>query len=281
MTNYITYRISIICNPTNKMIRALGKNILSIPRRSLHCNTALLKERKFNQPLPEDVVPEYGGIASMIRLPIQQGNPQGLDACFVGIPMDHGTSWRSGTRHGPASIRQHSSLIGPYSRVTGAAPFQSMQVADIGDAPVNPFDLRKALNNITGFYDKILQENCIPLGMGGDHTLSLAVMRSLHKKYGPVGMIHVDAHCDVNDTMFGEKIAHGTPMRRAVEEGLVNPQYVVQIGLRGGGYGPDDYKWPREQVNNIMSYCNSIKTCSIRAFVWYWLKTAGTNHLSH
>ena len=222
-----------------------------INRRGVHNATTL--QKPFNFPLPESVVPEFGGIATMMRLPLQQGNPEGLDVCFVGIPMDNGTSWRSGTRHGPRMIRHESSLIGPYSRVTGAAPFESLQVADIGDVPVNPYNLSKSIDNITEFYKKILNAKCIPIGIGGDHTLALGVLRAVSEKYGPVGMIQVDAHPDVNDTMFGEKIAHGTPFRRAVEEGLIDPNYVVQIGLRGGLYEPDDYKWPQDQViNNLI-----------------------------
>ena len=221
------------------------RGVSFLPQRGFRSTECV---RKFNIPLPENVVPEFGGIATMMRLPLHQGNPEGLNACFVGIPMDNGTSWRSGTRHGPRAIRHESGLIGPYSRVTGAAPFESLQVADIGDVPVNPYDLSKSLENIAKFYGKILKAGCIPLGLGGDHTLALGVLRALRDKYGPVGMIQVDAHADVNDTMFGEKLAHGTPMRRAVEEGLLDPKRVVQIGLRGGGYGPDDYKWPKDQV---------------------------------
>ena len=217
------------------------------PWRGFHSRCVQLQQFK-NIPLPEKVMPEFGGIATMMRLPLHQGNPEGLNACFVGIPMDNGTSWRSGTRHGPRAIRHESSLIGPYNRVTGAAPFESLQVADIGDVPVNPYDLPKSLENIAKFYGKVLKAGCIPLGLGGDHTLALGVLRALRDKYGPVGMIQVDAHADVHDTMFGEKLAHGTPMRRAVEEGLLDPKRVVQIGLRGGGYGPDDYKWAEDQV---------------------------------
>jgi guanidinobutyrase len=144
-------------------------------------------------------------------------------------------------------IRNESTQIGEFNLATKAAPFESLNVADIGDVPINPYDIRKALDNITGLYSEILDANCIPLGMGGDHTLSLGVLRAMGKKYGPVAMIQIDAHADVRDTMFGEKIAHGTPFRRAVEEGVLDPKLTVQIGLRSYGYGPDDYDWPLEQ----------------------------------
>ena len=205
-------------------------------------------EIRLNNPLSPNVMPRFGGIATMMRLPLQESDPEGLDVCFVGIPLDTGTSFRSGTRHGPRMIRHESSILNRYIHSTGAAPFESLKVADIGDVPVNPYNLPKSLNIITDFYRKILRAGCVPLGLGGDHTLTLGILRAVCEKYGPVGMIQIDAHTDTQDTMFGEKIAHGTPFRRAVEEGLIDPKYVVQIGLRGSGYGPDDYKWPKEQV---------------------------------
>ena len=231
-----------------------------------HCQLVRHKsgEKKRYFPLSENTVPEFGDIATFMRLPLRHRDPSGLDACFVGIPMDHGTSLRSGTRHGPRAVRNESSIIGPYSRMTGAAPFESLQVADIGDVPVNPYNLKKTIENITEHYKLILSAGCTPLGIGGDHTLSLGVLRALREAKGrPLAMVHVDAHADVTDSMFGEKLAHGTPFRRAVEEGLIDPHRVIQIGLRGGGYSNDDYDWPQEQVRkNIYSYLMS--TCWAR-----------------
>lgn len=199
-------------------------------------------------PTSPHVLPRFCGIATMLRLPLHQGDPRGLDACFVGIPLDHGTSWRSGTRHGPRMIRNESNLINRFHFSTGASPFESLQVADIGDVPINPYNLVKTVDSIKEFYDKILKEGCIPLGLGGDHTLTLGTLRAMGEKYGPVAMIQVDAHSDSQDTMFGEKIAHGTSFRRAVEDGVLDPKLSFQIGLRGSGYGPNDFKWPKEQV---------------------------------
>jgi guanidinobutyrase len=130
---------------------------------------------------------------------------------------------------------------------TRAAPFDSLQVADIGDVPTNPYDLQKSVAIIETAYDAILAQGCRPLTLGGDHTLTLPVLRAMRKRYGPVGLIHVDAHADINDAMFGEAIAHGTPFRRAVEEELLDTRRVVQIGLRGTGYAADDFDWPRRQ----------------------------------
>ena len=203
-------------------------------------------KKKFNQPLGGNDMPRFGGIATMMRLP-HVPNSQGLDVAFVGVPFDIGTSNRSGARFGPRQIRCESCLIRPYNMATRAAPFDSLQVADIGDVAINTFNIEKSMVIIESAYDDILVQDCRPLTMGGDHTIALPILRSIAKKYGPVGIVHVDAHADINDTMFGERIAHGTPFRRAIEENLVDPKRMVQIGLRATGYEADDFDWPREQ----------------------------------
>ena len=203
--------------------------------------------RTLNQPLGGNQMPRFGGPATMMRLPTQE-DARGLDACFVGIPLDIGTSNRAGSRHGPRQIRAESCLIRPYNMATRAAPFDSLQVADIGDVAINTFNLPKCMDIITSFYEeRILAHGCKPLTLGGDHTIVLPVLRALAKAHGPLGMVHVDAHADVNDAMFGEPIAHGTPFRRLVEEGLIDGNRTVQIGLRGSGYAAEDFDWPREQ----------------------------------
>ncbi len=202
--------------------------------------------KQFNQPLSGNVMPRFGGPATMMRLPTQD-NAAGLDAAFIGVPFDLGTSNRPGARLAPRQIRDESRMLRPYNMATRAAPFDSLQIADIGDVPVNTFNMMKSIQIIEDFYDDVLAHDCIPLTLGGDHTIALPILRALAKKHGPVGMIHVDAHADINDDMFGEKIAHGTPFRRAVEEGLLDPNRVVQIGLRGTGYEAEDFDWPRDQ----------------------------------
>jgi guanidinobutyrase len=201
---------------------------------------------QFNQPLGGNEMPRFAGPTTMMRLPMQK-TAAGLAACFTGVPLDIGASNRSGTRHGPRQIRAESCMIRPYNMATRAMPFQSFQVADIGDVAINTFDLKKTMGIIETAYDDILAHDCIPLTLGGDHTLTLPILRAIKKKHGPVALIHVDAHADINEEMFGEKIAHGTPFRRAVEEGLLLCDKVYQIGLRGSGYSPDDFDWPRQQ----------------------------------
>jgi len=200
----------------------------------------------FNQPLGGNSMPRFGGPATMMRLPSQTDSAN-LDACFVGVPLDIGASNRSGTRYGARAIRSESSLIRPYNMGTKAAPFDSLRVADIGDVAINTFDLKKSIDIIKRAYDEILANPCKPLTLGGDHTITLPILRAIAKKHGPVGLIHVDAHSDINDEMFGEKIAHGTVFRRAAEEGLLDSKRVIQIGMRGSGYAAEDFDWSRKQ----------------------------------
>lgn len=200
----------------------------------------------YNQPLGGNTMPRIGGPATMLRLPAA-GTADGLDACFVGIPMDIGTSNRPGTRLGPRQIRDESRMIRPCNMGTGAAPFEHLQVADIGDVPINLFDLKKTISIIADHYREILRHDAIPLTLGGDHTLTWPILRAIAEKHGPVALIHVDAHADTNDEMFGEKEAHGCPFRRAWEEGCLQNDKVFQIGLRGSGYGKADYDWARDQ----------------------------------
>lgn len=199
-----------------------------------------------NQPLSGNAMPRFGGIATMMRLPLAD-SPVGLDAAFIGVPLDIGTSHRPGARFGPRQIRAESALLRPYNMATGAAPFDTLQVADLGDVPINTYSLDKSLPLITDFYAPVLAAGCKPLTLGGDHTIALPILRAMAAAHGPVALVHVDAHADINDDMFGERIAHGTPFRRAVEEGLLQCDKVWQIGLRGTGYAADDFDWPRRQ----------------------------------
>lgn len=199
-----------------------------------------------NQPQSGNAMPRFAGLATMMRLPAAS-SAAGLDAAFVGVPLDIGTSNRTGARFGPRQIRAESALLRPYNMATGAAPFDTLQVADLGDVPINTYSLEKSLTIIKRFYDDVIAADCRPLTLGGDHTIALPILRAVANKHGPVALVHVDAHADVNDEMFGEAVAHGTPFRRAVEEGLLACDKVWQIGLRGTGYAADDFDWPRQQ----------------------------------
>ena len=208
-------------------------------------------KKPLNQPLGGNEMPRFAGPATMMRLPAQ-ANATGLDACFVGVPLDVATSNRVGARYGPREIRAESVLLRPFNMATRAAPFDSLQVADIGDVAINTFNLKKSIRIIQEAYNEILSHGVIPLSIGGDHVVTLPILRSIAQRHGPVGVVHVDAHSDINDHQFGERETHGTFMRRAVEEGLVNGQRTVQIGLRGTGYAADDFDWSLEQGMRVV-----------------------------
>lgn len=198
------------------------------------------------QPLGGNEMPRFGGIATFMRLP-SRSDSANLDVAVVGVPFDIGTSNRPGARFGPRGIRDESVLLRPYNMATRAAPFDSLRIDDIGDVATNPYNLADAVARIEARYRELLADGLITVTMGGDHTVALPVLRAMAARHGPVGLVHVDAHTDINDVMFGEKIAHGTPFRRAVEEGLLDGPRVVQIGVRGTGYAADDFDWSRQQ----------------------------------
>lgn len=198
------------------------------------------------QPLGGNEMPRFAGIATFMRLPATQ-DPADLDVAVVGVPFDIGTSNRPGARFGPRGIRDESVLLRPYNMATRAAPFDSLRIDDTGDVATNPYNLADAIDRITAHYRSLLSHDLITATLGGDHTIVLPILRAMAAKHGPVGLVHIDAHTDINEHMFGEAIAHGTPFRRAVEEGLLDCGRVVQIGMRGTGYAADDFDWSRSQ----------------------------------
>ena len=193
-----------------------------------------------NQPISGNDLARFSGPNTFMRLP-SADTLDGLDVAILGVPMDIGTSWRSGTRFGPKQIRAESAMIRPYNLQTGAAPFDSLQIADIGDLAINTFSLSESIRIIAESYDAILKHDVIPVALGGDHSITLPILRAIAKKHGPVALVHVDAHADVNDEMFGMRETHGTVFRRAREEGLIIPDKVYQVGLRGTGYAATDF----------------------------------------
>lgn len=214
------------------------------------------------QPLGGNEMPRFGGIATFMRLP-GRTDPADLDVAVVGVPFDIGTSNRPGARFGPRGIRDESVLLRPYHMATRAAPFDSLRVDDVGDVATNPYNLTDSVRLIEEHFDGLLAHGVRTLTMGGDHTVALPILRAMRRVHGPVGLVHVDAHTDINDDMFGEQIAHGTPFRRAVEEGLLDGSRVVQIGVRGTGYAADDFDWPREQGFRVVQ----VEECWHRSLV--------------
>lgn len=205
-----------------------------------------LSDKKFNAPLSAEFVARPSGVCTMMKLPYQE-SAEGLDAAFIGVPLDTGTSNRPGARFGPRHIRAESSMVRKYNITTRSAPYESIMVADIGDVNVNLYDLKDSCRRIREAYQKIMATGCIPLTLGGDHTITYPILQAVAEKHGPVGLVHVDAHTDTGDMALGEKIYHGTPFRRCVDDGLLDCKRVVQIGIRGSSYSADPYKFCRDQ----------------------------------
>ena len=191
------------------------------------------------EPVDAAIVPRFGAIPTFMRLPYRP-DPAGLDIGLIGVPWDGGTTNRAGARHGPREIRNMSSFMRKVHHVSRIAPYKLAKVADLGDAPVNPIDLMDSLERIEGFFARIHDLGLVPISAGGDHLITLPIFRAIARQR-PVGMIHVDAHSDTNDRYFGDnRYTHGTPFRRAVEEGLLDPKRTIQIGIRGSIYSEDD-----------------------------------------
>ena len=195
------------------------------------------------QPADSGVVPRFAGLSTFMRLPV--ATPDAVDIALVGVPSDIGTTNRAGARHGPREIRNQSSLMRRVHHVTGLSPYDLVRVADCGDAPVNPLDLMDALERIQGFFAGIRAAGALPITAGGDHMITLPILRGLVSGC-PVGLIHFDAHSDTYDSFFGgSRFNHGTPFRRAIEEGLIDPRRMVQIGIRGAISDASNYDFAR------------------------------------
>lgn len=207
----------------------------------------------FHQPVDAAIVPRFAGQATFMRLPVVE-NAAELDIALVGIPWDGGTTNRAGARHGPREIRNQSSLTRRVHHVSGLEPFSIARIADAGDVSVNPIDLRDGLARIEIGIASIVQQGAIPLAAGGDHLTTLASLRAVSKALRePVGLIQFDAHSDTNDTYFGDNpYTHGTPFRRAIEEGILDPKRFVQIGIRGSIYDPNEHDWARDRGVRVL-----------------------------
>jgi guanidinopropionase len=209
---------------------------------------------KSDRPQPPDLntMPRFAGVPSFMRLPVVDDFTT-IDIALVGVPWDGGTTNRAGARHGPREIRNMSSLIRRINHATGLSPFELCRVADAGDTPVNPINLRDTLGRVQRFFEGIVAARAVPLSAGGDHLVTLPILRALAAKR-PVGMVHFDAHSDTTDSYFGgERYTHGTPFRRAVEEGLLDPGRVVQIGIRGSMYAAGDLDFARESGMRVIT----------------------------
>jgi agmatinase len=192
------------------------------------------------QPRNPFVSPRFGQVATFMLLPWAE-SPAGLDVALIGIPYDGGTSYRTGARFGPRAVREQSSIIRSWHPVLKVHPFEVLRVADCGDVDVVPISIDRTFDAIELRADAVFTTGATPICVGGDHSISLPLLRAAARRHGPVGVIHFDAHPDTWDEYFGSKFFHGTPFRRAVEEGAVDPRRMIQVGIRGPLYGPEDF----------------------------------------
>ena len=197
----------------------------------------------FFHPVSGFDLPRFAGISTFMRLPfVDQKHEKYSDVQIglIGTPWDGGTTNRPGPRHGPRQIRDMSTMIRAENGATGVRPFEMANCADLGDVAPNPAGLEDSMGRITEFYNHVMKSGIRPLSIGGDHLCSLPILRAVAKP-SPLGMIHFDSHTDLFNSYFGgTKYTHGTPFRRAMEEGLLDPKRVVQIGIRGTAYDRED-----------------------------------------
>lgn len=204
----------------------------------------------FDDPMQR---PRFTGLATFFRAPFVEdfeANPPQIGVC--GVPFDGGVTNRPGPRHGPREVRNQSSMMRRVNQATGASPFTAATVADIGDAWIQkPYELEGAHREIEDFFTRAHGAGIRPLTCGGDHSISLPILRAIAKD-GPVGMIHIDAHCDTGDNYGGSRFHHGAPFKVAVDEGLLDPKRVVQIGIRGSTYMADMWKFSYDSGMRVM-----------------------------
>jgi guanidinopropionase len=195
--------------------------------------------------------PRYTGIATFMRTALVR-NPAKLDIALIGVPFDGGAENRPGQRHGPREIRNMSSLIRTVHHVTRVNPYELCRIADMGDVPIaSAFDLEASHAHITQFYHEVHDAGVVPLSAGGDHSISLPILRAIAADR-PVGMVHIDAHTDTADEELGSRFTHGTPFRRAVEEGLLDPKRTVQIGIRGAQNSEEGWDFSLESGMRVI-----------------------------
>jgi len=209
----------------------------------------------FFQPVSGMDLPRFAGIPTFMRLPhLPRGDARwaDVDVGIIGVPWDSGTTNRPGPRHGPRQLRDASTMIRAEHGVSGVRPFEAMNCADLGDVGPNPADIQDSMQRVTAFYKDVIAAGILPLTAGGDHLSSLPILRAVAEK-APVGMIHFDSHTDLFHSYFdGTMYTHGTPFRRACEEGLLDPKRVIQIGIRGTQYDSEDRDFAKAEGIRIV-----------------------------
>ncbi|WP_085994119.1 agmatinase [Oceanobacillus senegalensis] len=214
-------------------------------------------------PIHYSNAPRYTGIRTYMKLP-HTTETDGVDMAVVGLPFDTAASYRSGARFGPSSIREISMLLRPSNAFHKINPFDHCSVIDYGDLPLIPGHIHESYDIMGEHYAKLAKNKIIPIGLGGDHSITLGELRGLAEVYGPLSLVHFDAHGDTWDNYWGKKYTHGTPFRRATEEEIINPNTSIQIGLRGTVYDPNDMDEAKDIGFDVLT-TDDVKTMSAQS----------------
>jgi agmatinase/guanidinopropionase len=205
-----------------------------------------------NPALGEHLEP-FGGITTFMRQTASR-EFDGIDVAIVGVPFDSGTSYRSGTRFGPRKIREASLLLWGYNQVMKIAPTDQLRIVDYGDVDVIPVDIQATMQAIAGEVDAILEKDVTVAALGGDHSITLPLLRAHAKKFGQLAVVHFDSHPDTWDFEYpSQPYSHGTPFRRALEEKLIDPSAYIQVGIRGSTSGPEDMEQARQMGAQVIT----------------------------
>ena len=203
------------------------------------------------RPIDSFKSPRFAQIPTFMRLPHHRVAGD-LDVALLGIPYDGGTSYRAGARFGPREIRVQSAMIRPWNPVLRVSPFEALRIADYGDIDISPVSIERTNEIVEQEITAILAAGCIPVSVGGDHSIALPILRALARRHGPVALVHYDSHPDTWDQYFGSRYFHGTMFRRAVEEGLIDPRRTFQIAIRGPLYGADDFDFQAQHGMTVV-----------------------------
>jgi agmatinase len=215
-----------------------------------------MKPKKSAKPHPQPVdalvFPRFSGLPTFMRLP-HIPRAEELDLAIIGVPFDGGTTYRPGARFGPRNIRVQSAMIRPWNPVLKVNPFSKWRIADFGDLSVNPLSIEDTYHRISEQLSEVLRTKTRPVCVGGDHSILLPILRAIHKHYGPVGFIQLDAHGDTWSSYFGSPHSHGTPVKHAMEEGLIEEGCALQVGLRGQVYSEEDFDFAQKHRIQIVT----------------------------
>jgi agmatinase len=217
-----------------------------------------------HRPLDAREIPRFAGIRTFMRVP-HTTDLAGVDAAVYGIPFDTATTYRTGPRFGPEAIRSASALLRPYNPALEVNVVDTLSIVDYGDLPVSPGDTERTYGQIEERLAPLVEAGVFPLALGGDHSITLAELRVLARRHGPLALVQLDAHGDTWDEYFGQRYFHGTTFKRAVEEKLIEPAASVQAGLRGSLYGAEDLESARELGFAVLP-CDQLRTLGPGSF---------------